>query len=85
MRSFLACLVLAHGDVDLELSETCESCLAKGGGWCTLEQRCVEDDVAHCAPEARHLGFAMQNRHVIGVYEQFWPFISHFNRRFDLV
>lgn len=24
------------------------SCLVKGGGWCTLEQRCVEDDVAHC-------------------------------------
>ena len=27
------------------------SCLVKGGGWCTLEQRCVEDDVAHCPAE----------------------------------
>eukprot|EP00930_Biecheleria_cincta_P042687 TRINITY_DN29378_c0_g1_i1.p1 TRINITY_DN29378_c0_g1~~TRINITY_DN29378_c0_g1_i1.p1 ORF type:complete len:246 (+),score=54.62 TRINITY_DN29378_c0_g1_i1:70-807(+) len=37
---------------EIELSETCESCLAKGGGWCTSEQRCVEDDVAHCDAES---------------------------------
>eukprot|EP00434_Breviolum_minutum_P011136 symbB.v1.2.009824.t1/scaffold603.1/size182570/3 len=37
---------------DLDLAETCQSCLVKGGGWCTLEQRCVEDDVAHCPAES---------------------------------
>jgi len=38
---------------ELELADTCESCLAKGGGWCTAEQRCVEDDIAYC--DADHL------------------------------
>eukprot|EP00928_Gymnodinium_smaydae_P100795 TRINITY_DN9978_c0_g3_i1.p1 TRINITY_DN9978_c0_g3~~TRINITY_DN9978_c0_g3_i1.p1 ORF type:complete len:294 (+),score=70.38 TRINITY_DN9978_c0_g3_i1:85-882(+) len=33
---------------EVELSDTCDSCLAKGGGWCIVEQRCVEDDVEHC-------------------------------------
>jgi hypothetical protein len=33
---------------EIDMSETCESCLAKGGGWCTSEQRCVEDDTAYC-------------------------------------
>lgn len=37
---------------ELELAETCQSCLAKGGGWCTLEQRCVEDDTAYCPSES---------------------------------
>ncbi|CAK9076717.1 Hypothetical protein SCF082_LOCUS36942 [Durusdinium trenchii] len=49
-----ACLV-GHALADLEeldLAETCESCLAKGGGWCTTEQRCVEDDVAYCEAES---------------------------------
>jgi len=36
---------------DLETAESCEACLAKGGGWCTLDQRCVEDDTAHCDAE----------------------------------
>ncbi|CAE8692389.1 unnamed protein product, partial [Polarella glacialis] len=37
---------------DMELSETCQSCLAKGGGWCASEQRCVEDDTAFCDAES---------------------------------
>lgn len=37
---------------------TPRSCLAKGGGWCTLEQRCVEDDTAYCPSEPRMHGFA---------------------------
>lgn len=37
---------------EINLAETCESCLAKGGGWCTTEQRCVEDDTAHCDAES---------------------------------
>lgn len=37
---------------EIELQDTCESCLAKGGGWCTSEQRCVEDDPAHCDPDS---------------------------------
>lgn len=36
---------------ELELADTCEACLAKGGGWCTAEQRCGEDDIAHCDAE----------------------------------
>mmetsp|Transcript_54208 Transcript_54208/g.121534 ORF Transcript_54208/g.121534 Transcript_54208/m.121534 type:complete len:257 (-) Transcript_54208:13-783(-) len=28
--------------------DTCETCLSKGGGWCTIEGRCVEDDASHC-------------------------------------
>jgi len=36
---------------EIDLQETCESCLSKGGGWCTLEQRCVDDDTAFCEPE----------------------------------
>mmetsp|Transcript_107294 Transcript_107294/g.269020 ORF Transcript_107294/g.269020 Transcript_107294/m.269020 type:complete len:263 (+) Transcript_107294:71-859(+) len=36
---------------DFDLQDTCESCLAKGGGWCTSEQRCVEDDPAYCDVE----------------------------------
>ncbi|CAK0907751.1 unnamed protein product [Prorocentrum cordatum] len=42
-----------EGQTDgLDLSDTCESCLVKGGGWCTTEQRCVEDDIAHCDAES---------------------------------
>lgn len=33
---------------EVGLAETCQACLAKGGGWCTSEQRCVEDDTAYC-------------------------------------
>jgi len=33
---------------EIDMADTCESCLAKSGGWCTSEQRCVEDDTAHC-------------------------------------
>jgi len=33
---------------EIDMADTCESCLAKGGGWCTSEQRCVEDDTDHC-------------------------------------
>lgn len=33
---------------EIDMADTCESCLAKGGGWCTSEQRCVEDDTAYC-------------------------------------
>merc|ERR1712232_1303064 len=33
---------------ELDLADTCASCLAKGGGWCTSEKRCVEDDTSHC-------------------------------------
>merc|ERR1719379_1140375 len=33
---------------EIDMADTCESCLAKGGGWCTSEQRCVEDDTAFC-------------------------------------
>jgi hypothetical protein len=33
---------------EIDMADTCESCLAKGGGWCTSEQRCVEDDPAYC-------------------------------------
>lgn len=39
-----------HDEIDL--AENCESCLAKGGGWCTIDQRCVEDDTAHCNAES---------------------------------
>jgi len=37
---------------ELDLQDTCESCLAKGGGWCTSEQRCVDDDPEHCDVES---------------------------------
>jgi len=37
---------------EADLAGTCESCLAKGGGWCTSEQRCVEDDIEHCDAES---------------------------------
>eukprot|EP00418_Pyrodinium_bahamense_P031756 CAMPEP_0179152732 /NCGR_PEP_ID=MMETSP0796-20121207/74231_1 /TAXON_ID=73915 /ORGANISM="Pyrodinium bahamense, Strain pbaha01" /LENGTH=268 /DNA_ID=CAMNT_0020853951 /DNA_START=1 /DNA_END=807 /DNA_ORIENTATION=- len=37
---------------EIELANTCEACLAKGGGWCTSEQRCVEDDIAYCDAES---------------------------------
>lgn len=33
---------------EIDMADTCESCLAKGGGWCISEQRCTEDDTAHC-------------------------------------
>jgi len=33
---------------EVDMTDTCESCLKKGGGWCTSEQRCVEDDTAFC-------------------------------------
>jgi hypothetical protein len=33
---------------EIDMSDTCESCLEKGRGWCTSEQRCVEDDTAFC-------------------------------------
>lgn len=33
---------------EIDLADTCESCLAKGGGWCILDQRCTEDDTDHC-------------------------------------
>jgi len=33
---------------EIDLADTCESCLKKGGGWCTADQRCGEDDTAHC-------------------------------------
>jgi len=36
---------------ELDLADTCEACVAKGGGWCTTEQRCVEDDIAYCDSE----------------------------------
>jgi len=64
---FVACLAAASEEVskttngvtnlkdvhdDLEIAESCEACLAKGGGWCTLDQRCVEDDTAHCDAES---------------------------------
>jgi hypothetical protein len=37
---------------DFDMQDTCESCLAKSGGWCTSEQRCVEDDPDHCDVES---------------------------------
>jgi len=37
---------------EADLAGPCESCLAKGGGWCTSEQRCVEDDIEHCDAES---------------------------------
>jgi len=36
---------------EIDLQETCESCLATGGGWCMIDQRCGEDDTAHCDAE----------------------------------
>lgn len=33
---------------EIDMADNCESCLAKGGGWCTTEQRCVEDDTDYC-------------------------------------
>lgn len=33
---------------DIDLADTCESCLAKKGGWCMSMQKCVEDDTAFC-------------------------------------
>jgi hypothetical protein len=33
---------------EIDMADTCESCLKKGGGWCTSDQRCGEDDIAHC-------------------------------------
>jgi len=33
---------------ELDVADTCESCLSKGRGWCMSEQRCVEDDTAYC-------------------------------------
>jgi len=38
---------------EIDMADTCESCLAKNGGWCASEQRCVEDDIAYC--DADHL------------------------------
>lgn len=36
---------------ELDVAETCESCLNKSRGWCMSEQRCVEDDTAYCDSE----------------------------------
>lgn len=33
---------------EIDMADTCETCLAKSGGWCVSEQRCVEDDTAFC-------------------------------------
>jgi len=51
-----ALFALAEGAIkdlteEIDLADTCESCLAKGGGWCMPEQRCVDDDVQHCDAE----------------------------------
>eukprot|EP00929_Paragymnodinium_shiwhaense_P008495 TRINITY_DN112452_c0_g1_i1.p1 TRINITY_DN112452_c0_g1~~TRINITY_DN112452_c0_g1_i1.p1 ORF type:complete len:261 (-),score=61.32 TRINITY_DN112452_c0_g1_i1:26-808(-) len=37
---------------DVDMADTCEGCLAKGGGWCMPEQRCVEDDTQYCDSES---------------------------------
>mmetsp|Transcript_3101 Transcript_3101/g.7189 ORF Transcript_3101/g.7189 Transcript_3101/m.7189 type:complete len:247 (+) Transcript_3101:46-786(+) len=50
--SWRPCLAMSDLTEDLDRAETCPSCLAKGGGWCSTSQRCVEDDTAYCEAES---------------------------------